>query len=208
MQIFDLIANAVVIIGIFYLAFLMALAGWLAGLRRGEAVTLLPERGKRPVGMWMQIAFVLLGLVITAILFYVLWIPIPVPVSDDVSLLIKVFGLGLFLLGLVFTIWARWTLGSMWGISTSRQVKLLPDHQLIQIGPYAFVRHPMYVGWWVALAGLVVLYRTWIFAGLILMSLLIFYRRARLEENVLAKRFGAAWQAYASRTKFFLPFVY
>ncbi len=38
--------------------------------------------------------------------------------------------------------------------------------------------------------------------------LLPLYRRARLEEITLADTFGAAWEAYAARTKFIIPFVY
>jgi protein-S-isoprenylcysteine O-methyltransferase Ste14 len=145
---FNWIVNVVVIAGVAYLAFAMALAGWIAGLRRGEAVTLLPARGD---------------------------------------------GAG--------------TLGRMWGISTSRQVKLLPDHQLIAGGPYALIRHPMYLGWWVALLGALLIYRTWILVLLLTMSLVVFYRRARIEETTLAVRFGAEWQAYVKRTKFLVPFI-
>jgi protein-S-isoprenylcysteine O-methyltransferase Ste14 len=202
MYVFDIISNVVVIIGMLYLTFLMALAGWVAGLRRGEAVTLLPQRGNRPAGIWMQFAFVLVSLVIAAILFYILWIPVSISMSKVVSAALRVCGLVLFLLGMVLMVWARQTLGAMWGISTSRQVKLLANHHLIQSGPYASVRHPMYTGWWIALMGLVLLYSTWILIGLFVMSLLIFYRRARLEESVLAARFGVEWKAYMSRTKF------
>jgi hypothetical protein len=47
MKTFDMIVNWIVILGMFYLTFVMALAGWIAGLRKGEAVTLLPERSSR-----------------------------------------------------------------------------------------------------------------------------------------------------------------
>jgi hypothetical protein len=39
--------DIVVILGMGYLAFAMALAGWLAALRRGEAVSLLVQQGSR-----------------------------------------------------------------------------------------------------------------------------------------------------------------
>jgi protein-S-isoprenylcysteine O-methyltransferase Ste14 len=42
--------------------------------------------------------------------------------------------------------------------AASQLVKLFDDHQLIQSGPYAYVRHPMYFGWWVAMFGLTLLY--------------------------------------------------
>jgi protein-S-isoprenylcysteine O-methyltransferase Ste14 len=205
---FRLIVNVVVIAGVMYLTFGMALAGWVASLRKGQAVTLLPERGNRRWPAWAQLAFVLLSLVLAGALFYALWIPLPLALSASTALWLTIGGLVLFLAGLILTLWARRTLGAMWGISTSRKVKLLPDHQLIQTGPYALVRHPMYLGWWLSLIGLVLIYHTWLLVGLLAMSLLIFYLRARREEAVLAEKFGEEWQAYVARSKFLIPFIY
>jgi protein-S-isoprenylcysteine O-methyltransferase Ste14 len=205
---FNWIVNAVVIVGVAYLAFAMALAGWIAGLRRGQAVTLLPARGGGAGSLAAQLGLVLVSLVVCAVLFYVLWIPLPLAVSPDTALVLAAGGLAIFVAGTLFILWARRTLGRMWGISTSRQVKLLPDHQLISGGPYALVRHPMYFGWWTALLGTLLIYRTWILVLLMAMSLVVFYRRARLEEATLGARFGAKWQAYVKRTKFLVPFIY
>jgi protein-S-isoprenylcysteine O-methyltransferase Ste14 len=154
------------------------------------------------------LGLVLVSLVVCAVLFYVLWIPLPLAVAPDTALVLAVGGLAIFVAGTLFILWARRTLGRMWGISTSRQVKLLPDHRLISGGPYALVRHPMYFGWWTALLGALLIYRTWILVLLMAMSLVVFYRRARLEEATLGARFGAEWQAYVKRTKFLVPFIY
>jgi protein-S-isoprenylcysteine O-methyltransferase Ste14 len=205
---FNLIVNAVVIVGVAYLAFAMALAGWIAGLRRGEAVTLLPARGDGAGTLATQLGLVLVSLAVCAVLFYVLWIPLPLAVPPGVVPVLAAVGLAIFVAGTLFILWARRTLGRMWGISTSRQVKLLPNHQLISGGPYALVRHPMYFGWWMALLGMLLIYRTWILVLLMVMSLVVFYRRARLEEATLGARFGAEWQAYVKRTKFLVPFIY
>lgn len=208
MKPFDMVVNGIVIMGMFYLTFVMALAGWFASLRKGESVTLLPERANRAPTTRVQVGFVLVSLVISGLFIYLLWIPFPVSISASVVIILKAGGLALFLVGLSLTFWARRTLGAMWGISTSRQVKLLPDHQLIQSGPYAWVRHPMYLGWWVSVLGLVLIYRTWIVLGLLIMSLIIFYRRARLEESVLAEKFGDEWKSYVARSKCLIPFIY
>ena len=95
------LVDVVVILGVAYLSFAMALAGWIAALRRGEGVTLLPARGGRKARFW-----------------------------EEIGLVAAVF------------------------------------------------------------------------------SLLVFHRRARLEERVLAERFGEEWRAYAERTRFLVPFVY
>jgi len=208
MNAFELIVNAVVIVGMFYLAFVMALAGWMAGLRKGEAVSLLPEGNERAPRTGLQVGFMLVGTVICVVVIYLLWIPLPISFSASAETILKAGGLALFLAGLSVTLWARLTLGKMWGVSTSREVKLLPDHRLIQSGPYVWVRHPMYLGWWFSALGLLMIYRTWIVLIIFIMSLFIFYRRARLEESVLAGKFGDEWKSYVARSKSLIPFIY
>ena len=85
---------------------------------------------------------------------------------------------------------------------------LYAQHRLIQHGPYAFVRRPMYLGYWLVLAGVMLAYRTWPPLALLAMCVPSFYRRARREEAALATVFGAEWRAYSVRTKFVIPFVY
>ena len=52
------IVGVIVIVGMAYLVFALALAGWIAGLRRGEAVTLLPQRGGWTSTLWAQMVLV------------------------------------------------------------------------------------------------------------------------------------------------------
>jgi len=208
MSIFKIAVNIIVIAGMFYLTFVMALAGWFAGLRKDQAVTLLPENHRNARSTVVQAGFVLASLAIFVLIFYFLWMPLPVSISSTVLIILYAVGFAFFLVGLMITFWARRTLGMMWGISTSRKVKLLQEHQLIQSGPYALVRHPMYLGWWLSVFGLLLIYHTWTLVVLLVMSLFIFYRRARLEDRILADRFGEAWEAYAARSKFIFPFFF
>jgi protein-S-isoprenylcysteine O-methyltransferase Ste14 len=205
---FAWIVNIIVIIGVAYLSFAMALAGWIAGLKRGEAVTLIKTKDNSQFGVWVQIGVVVFALIICVLLFYWLWIPLPFSPSKESMPVFMAVGLAVFIVGALFTLWARRTLGRMWGISTSREVKLLPDHQLIDQGPYALVRHPMYFGWWAAMLGLNLIYWTWMPAILFIFSVIVFYKRARREEAILAERFGEQWQAYIKRTKLFVPWIY
>jgi len=200
--------NVIVIIGVAYLSFAMALAGWLTGLKRGEAVTLIKTKGNSQRGFGVQIALVIFSLVITILLFYWLWIPLPVKPSSQCMLVFMFIGLALFIIGTFIILWARQTLGRMWGISTSREVKLLSDHRLIDQGPYGLVRHPMYFGWWLATLGLIFIYWTWIIIIVFLSSVLVFYRRAQREETVLAERFGEQWLAYKTRSHYLIPWIY
>ena len=161
MKIFEIIANIVIILSLFYVSFVLTLADWLAGLRKGLAVPLLPERKGRKYPFWAQIGLVVIGLGIFAAMVWLLWIPLLYLPYQTLQIL-DVPGLIIYAAGCIFMLWARRSLGKMWGISTSQQVKLYEDHQIVQGGPYAFVRNPMYFGWIVALFGLILLYPVWV----------------------------------------------
>jgi protein-S-isoprenylcysteine O-methyltransferase Ste14 len=107
-----------------------------------------------------------------------------------------IFGGGMLLFAVTIVYLGRAFLG---------EVEPVTD-RLITTGPYRFVRHPLYLGMFVAVMGTAVALRSlW---G-ILITLAVFVPlglyRARLEEEALARRFGEEWQAYARRTHFLLP---
>jgi len=207
MTIFHWIIDGIVLLVLFYLSFVLTLADWLAALNKGQAVALLPERKGGTWPLWTQIAMVILGLALCLPLFYFLWIPL-IKLSVGTAQILDVVGLVVYLAGCAFVLWARRTLGKMWGLSTSRNVRLRDDHRIIQNGPYVFVRNPMYFGWWVAMAGLLLAYPTWVVLLFLVFSVVSFAGRARREDAALAGRFGEAWTEYKKRTKFLIPFIY
>jgi protein-S-isoprenylcysteine O-methyltransferase Ste14 len=207
MSLFDWIVAGIVLLILIYLSFVLTLADWLKALKKGQAVTLLPERKGGTWPLWTQIAMLILGLALCVPLFYFLWIPI-IKLSIPIGRVLDLVGLVVYLAGCAFVLWARRTLGKMWGISTSQNVKLRDDHQIIQSGPYAFVRNPMYFGWWVAMLGLVLVYPTWVVLSFLAFSVIAFIGRARREDKALAERFGEAWNEYKKKTRFLIPFIY
>ncbi len=103
--------------------------------------------------------------------------------------------------GIAFAIWARNHIGRFW----SGSVAIREDHQLIRSGPYARIRHPIYTGILVALAGTSLAvgnYRALLAFLLILVSLIY---KAHLEEALLTREFGAAFDDHRRHTGFFLP---
>lgn len=110
-------------------------------------------------------------------------------------------GAALTLVGVLFAIWARFTIGKEW----SAEVQIKQGHQLIRNGPYAHIRHPIYTGILLALCGTAVAigeYRAILGAALFLIG---FLRKAKKEERLLAGEFGAAFEEHRRRTGFFLP---
>jgi protein-S-isoprenylcysteine O-methyltransferase Ste14 len=109
---------------------------------------------------------------------------------------------GLAAAGFAFCWWARIHLGRMWSSSVTRKA----EHHVVDTGPYAFVRHPIYTGIIVAAAATAALEaRAIAFAGLALV-ISGFWIKARLEERFLRSELGAeAYDAYARRTSMLFP---
>ena len=105
--------------------------------------------------------------------------------------------------GLLFTWWARISLGSLWSGSVSRKV----DHSVVQSGPYRLVRHPIYTGLIAAALaqGVVISMFANLFGALLLA--VGFWLKARLEERFLSQELGeAAYADYRRRTPMLVPF--
>ena len=200
------VVDGLVTVGSAVLA-LVVVASWLATYCAPQAA---------PVGSsrwftwpaWAQVGAGFGVIVLFSGVGYLLWIPLPLNASPAVSALLCLIGLAVFLAGLLLALWARWVLGEMYGVSTSSAALLRARHRLFQHGPYAFVRHPMYLGYWRLLSGITLVYCTWTPLLLLVMCLASFYRRARREEQVLAETFGVEWQGYKARTKFLIPWMY
>ena len=109
----------------------------------------------------------------------------------------------LVLLGVTFTWWARIHLGRLWSATITRK----EGHHVIDTGPYAIVRHPIYTGLILATVATGVLFaRPTIVIGAICVIAGI-YVKARLEEKFLRQQLGAAeYDAYARRVPMLLPF--
>ena len=178
------------------------LASWLASYRTPKAAPVRSGDWFFALPAWVQVIGGLAVCVLFGYLGYLLWVPLPIVISSPVSGTLQLVGLAPFLAGWLLALWARWVLGSMYGVSTSFAAPLQAQHRLIQRGPYAFVRHPMYLGYWLLLLGVTQMYRTWTPLLLFVICLAAFYRRARREEEALAERFGDEWRAYTGRTKF------
>jgi protein-S-isoprenylcysteine O-methyltransferase Ste14 len=112
-----------------------------------------------------------------------------------------VIGVTLTAAGVAFAIWARWHLGANW----SAIVSIREQHELIRTGPYRRVRHPIYTGLLVAMAGTALVLGE--VRGLLAfaITLLAFYSKARKEEAWLGREFGEKFEAHAQETGMFLP---
>ena len=114
---------------------------------------------------------------------------------------VKGLGLALAALGVFIACWSRQILGRNW----SSVVQLKQDHDLVDSGPYRYVRHPIYTGLLLAFVGTALKVGDW--RGLIAVAIVLvsFWRKLRVEERWLTEQFGPAYVAYMQRTKALIP---
>lgn len=135
-----------------------------------------------------------------------LWRPLPLVLSRLARTFAFILGVLLYFPGLALVLWGRLTLAQMYNVSSSFGAQLYVDQQLVMHGPFAYVRHPMYlcillVGW-----GGLLLYRTWTFV-FVLFHFPALLLRARREEQALAAEFGEQWTTYSRRVPAWLPWL-
>ena len=104
------------------------------------------------------------------------------------------------LAGLSLTWWARIYLGPLWSSVITRK----KDHKIIDTGPYAFVRHPIYCGLIIALLATAVAEGK---AAALLGSLGV-WLKACTEERFLMTELGPEiYDAYCRRVPMLIPFL-
>jgi protein-S-isoprenylcysteine O-methyltransferase len=113
---------------------------------------------------------------------------------------IVLFGAGLSL---------RWSAISYLGKFFTVDVAVHRDHQLIETGPYRFIRHPSYAGALITFIGLgFCLGNWWSLAIFTLPVVAAFLVRIQVEERTLVEVFGERYRHYQEQTRRLIPFVY
>ena len=175
-----------------------AIVGILLSLRRPTG---REERGAR---FALRVPYILLGTFLFLIIGALLWRPLPIGDPTWSAAILLLLGSLLFFGGLILYLWGMRTLGQMFGPSTGFAVRLQVEHRLIVSGPYAHVRHPMYLAVIATSFGSLLLYWTWA-TLLFAVAMLGLIARARREDRVLSVEFGPEWQTYASNVPKWFP---
>jgi protein-S-isoprenylcysteine O-methyltransferase Ste14 len=104
--------------------------------------------------------------------------------------------------GIAIAWWARLYLGPLWSGRITRK----PDHRVVDSGPYAVVRHPIYSGLLLSLLATAAAKGTVLgvvgFASL----WLGLWMKARQEERWLVQELGESYSDYRKRVPMLLPF--
>lgn len=108
------------------------------------------------------------------------------------------------LIGLAFLVpglWLFWRshvdLGQNWSVTT----ELREEQTLVTEGVYTRIRHPMYSAIWLIFAAYPFLIQNWIAGPAAIVAFAILYCvRVPIEESMMRKQFGEAYEDYMART--------
>ncbi|WP_049971408.1 methyltransferase family protein [Haladaptatus cibarius] len=112
-----------------------------------------------------------------------------------------VFWLGIvtILLGVAIRRYAVWTLGRYFSIT----VTVDSTDDVVDVGPYRWVRHPSYTGGLLSLVGLGIAVGNWLSFLIILLPGLVGYGyRISVEERALREELGDDYRNYATETPY------
>ena len=140
------------------------------------------------IGLWLPLIMVLLG---------VAAYPINLP-EGAVALAVMVLGVGI-------RVWAAMTLGKYY----TTTLMMSEGQKVVTAGPYAFVRHPGYLGEIMIWTGFAVVSSNLVlFILLPAMFVAVYLYRISVEERMLVKELGDDYVRYRRRTRRLIPSVY
>jgi protein-S-isoprenylcysteine O-methyltransferase Ste14 len=136
-----------------------------------------------------------------SLLLYLIWPPSMAWSSLALPAWLRWSGLAF---GIASCWWMWWALSNL-DRNITDTVFVRENARLVTSGPYAYVRHPMYVGIVLLIIAVSLLAANWflLLTGLVTFTLLAI--RSPIEERALEARFGDEYRAYVARTGKFLP---
>ena len=177
-------------------AYAILVAGWLTWV----APFLLTLRGlARPKSLDRRARW---GILLVAVAYSILWQGRFWERQPSTARVVT--STAFFLLAAILSWTATTSLGRQWRIDAG----LNPDHELVMTGPYRLVRHPIYTSMLCALLGTGLMIAP---LPMLLLSTLLFTIgtevRVRIEDGLLASRFGDQFRDYQRSVSAYIPFL-
>lgn len=151
---------------------------------------------------WDYTLFILVA--VSAIILQPWLLPVlSVPLGDTLGWVLWAAGVGMILLAFALHFSSRVHLRHFY----AERVEIQPEHRIIDTGPYAYIRHPVFTSFFMIALGLVLI-------NLGLLTLLIFvyalwdFSRAAMAEEAIMVENLPAYAQYMQRTGRFLPRVF
>ena len=143
---------------------------------------------------------------------YIAWTTLKLPMNLYLNPWLCIFGILTLVIGTFIFIWVqkvfplRTVLKStastlLWFMRRRREVSV--RHHLLTIGPYAYMRHPIYLGAWFITLGLGLLFG---FPLIALVFMLIWFNLiVHFEEKELLEIYGREYEEYRKKVPKFIP---
>jgi len=80
--------------------------------------------------------------------------------------------------------------------------------ELVVTGMFRYVRHPLYFGTLIFIAGIYLIFPSHTMLGVLILSYTYILIGSKLEERKLRNHFGQAYEDYAKKVKALIPYVY
>jgi protein-S-isoprenylcysteine O-methyltransferase Ste14 len=173
---------------------------WVLATRAARQTVVGPWIWWREIAM--RLGFFALALLVLQIAALRNALPKAALYEPNTSVVMGVVGLVVSAAGIGLAMASRACLNRSW----SPRAEHRQTTELITSGPYAVVRHPLYAGLLLAIAGSAIGQSVfWLLPMLVYGPLFIL--TARREERTLLEQFPDSYRAYMKRTKMLLPFV-
>lgn len=127
--------------------------------------------------------------------------PFHLVTADWYDAVTRPLGLVAMLAGIVVVLWAYATMGGYW----SGDVSVRRDHVVVDTGPFAFVRHPVYAAYLLGVFGAALALADPAVAVAAVISVPVMRGRAMAEERFLEAHLGDAYRDYRRRVRMFPP---
>lgn len=134
-----------------------------------------------------------------------LGILLPLSISIvDIHASSKVLG-GIFsIIGIIFILWAFRSFNLREFLGFQSEI----EKELVVTGMYRFVRHPLYFGTMIFIAGLYFLFPSKNMLSALLITYAYIWIGSKLEEQKLREVYGESYTRYAQKVKSLIPYVY
>lgn len=110
-------------------------------------------------------------------------------------------GIVLGAVSFVFYGWSQAVLGKAW----SPHLQTRQEHSLVTAGPYARIRHPIYLAMLGFMTAIALVTANWFFIALLVVSIIVLALRIPKEEEMMIESFGEEYKAYMQRTGGLFP---
>ena len=181
---------------LFWVVFYAWLAAelWIGWRYRVPAGSAARDRGSRT----LLIASVWLGVAVGVGLSFT-----QASVIGPLRVLLLALGTAAMLAGVAL----RWSAIRTLGRSFTTAVAVRADQAVVESGPYRWVRHPSYTGGLITVSGCLIACANAVSLIAIVIPLLGYLYRMRVEEQALMAGLGAPYRDYMQRTKRLIPFI-